>query len=732
MTTIENSHRCSTAEFNQNTCPSVRRLHNDHFRGYEHHAFSPNIYDVSRYVGSDYDDSSPEISSSEDSDVMPLHASQFRVKNNWRSSRTSAASYMHTEEELESDSYSECSLSFNPLHLTFVAGKRRVSRGYDSVEFSTSESENSDDDLNMSERTLAVEVLGTRRRSYQNFTEDTCYEIIETKAEEDEIDIVLPPLQAIRINQLIKRLRSDEAQVNSKDFEELDWDNPNFEVQLSALKKVAAYVEARELTVQTIDGSAINCPENTTEKVRVALLDIPMISQVEMKADSVKQVGAACFLRNCDGGPTSKRIAGASMDVRTMSHADAEGDFGTFSNITSDIKESYLSTRFAAIKSRREMPLKPRRPSQVQCKEAAFAEFPKAFRRRRSTNTHSQHQVFGIVDMDVADEILEDQEDPNTGVMGSRLSKSDLSGGITLSASSKRRKRKSNHVIESIPIDFELDETFIEDTTLGSKTDRHHAKKRRSRKKVERSINFSKLLDADDAKEIKETVEETAISETLDCFHDRTGREMHPSRHRSFKKGGSKHRSFFVEVPEECGEVAIDDCLQDEVLVTAKRYSTGAKGRKQRMGVNDTTDTKETDVRKTKDCVNSKTEPKDVTPCSRDKRKRRSHQKNKRNELEFSFIPEDRANEIVDPEDDFGLLHRFSNVTSLTHTKNDRAGQYEETRSTGGNSPLVLPRLASHRHSNTNNKPARRLSFSSNITKLPEIPLNEIQDTLTC
>ncbi|RNF26212.1 axoneme central apparatus protein [Trypanosoma conorhini] len=680
----------------------------------------------------------------------------------------------------DSDSSIENSVEYAPLGFSIVAGvPAKAQYKPKGVARSIDESEESDRELSFSDAPLVVTLQDNRSRALVQRRQEESIEAVESEPEVEptEDDGKEEQLNAIVISNLVKRLRDPNAQVTTRDFENLEWDDPNFEDELKTLKQVATYIEVKETRLKMAKDNTLETSSVINQKIEDAVMTLPEITVVRVKDQAVEQARTYA-LPNKVGKETmtpaypNKPLLGANsakvimvgsngkvqvltkeaylgsraarktkmtesmlltLDDSAAAMASKEAYLGSRAARKTRMTESMLLTlgdSAAAMASKeacvgsRDVEKKKRvdqlLSSQTNIpltKEATFGEEEKPMRRKRKGNFCHQSVVISEVPDVCNDEIVE-TEYMNTEVLaGDTVEEFNKISRLPRQRQLSCRNPGICSVTEIVPDAPGRNHTAKEETAAPEKKTHEVARQRRRRVNKNRSITFADVVDTEEVEGVVEALEAQAISEPCQDKHSKESRGGKRTRHRHSRNDVSRSNISFSIIPDELADAIVEEDQATQVSLNATRNSGKSLTEKENPTIVPRRLTEATGAGDTGKANDGKS-------ANKKRRHRHASACHRSRELECSLVPDAIWSEIAERED----------ALELTNRKSVAGAQLGEERSSGlhrGATDPTLRSLAlggSARRRNSFTGAHNKLNTSSNFAVLPEPEAGEAPD----
>ncbi|KAF8292280.1 hypothetical protein TcYC6_0117430 [Trypanosoma cruzi] len=626
------------------------------------------------------------------------------------------------DEESGSSSSLDNSGEYAPLGFTVVAGgPLRALYKPKTVSYSADESEDSNTELSFSDAPLVMTVQENRGQASVQRQKERNIEVLECKPEAEAKEDVEEQgqLNAIVIRNLVRRLRDPNVQVAASEFENLEWDDPNFEEELQTLKQIASYTEVKETMMKTAKDGILESSSLIDQKIKDAVMMLPEITVVGVKDKFVEQVGTYGILNKIGQefvSPNSpkKSLLGAPREKIIM-----VGNNGKVAVLS---KEAYTGSRFAGKKKMTESMIftgggaeaaisfkesrvgscnveKKKRKDHLLTsqkftiipKEAAFGEEEKPTRRKRREDLGRKSVVIYDIPELINGEIVEteymDTEDAHNGAK-------DEEKQTRRHSRNKETTRKSRGwsvINEVLPDEAQNGYAVNGDENLLSKKGRVPAARRHRRNNKNRSITFAELLEVEGEEVPLEALGAQTISlpSSTNPHDGETTETIVENEQATHTPLGYAQ----VSCQDSCKQKNSADVLQPLV----EKNVTGV-------------------VERAKDGKSQLKKKKRYRPVS-DRQKSR--------ELEYSLFLDEEGTEIAESEEALGLNDGRASTVSRLREKHS----LDHQEAAKDANCQVLPPLApatSWRHRVRSKK---SLNASLSVTELPEPTVSEIPDT---
>ncbi|KAH9599587.1 hypothetical protein LSM04_007824 [Trypanosoma melophagium] len=704
-------------------------------------------------------------------------------------------------DDFSDDEYSSSLLSEEMMALpaTIVNGTANRFTGIVSL----SEYETTDDEEEESESESSIErsgeykplgfsiVLGNQVKAQYRPRASSFHTKMSVEVEESESEVELEEkavaLNAIIINNLVKRLRDPSVKVDRREFEELNWNDPNFEEVLRALKQVVSYIEVKETMLKASKEGTIRSADRIEQKIKDILVGIPEVvvsknrdkiiesagnfkreGKTINKSESPQKPGKAHKNLECEGVlemAGRNGVQGVSKESRMGAQPSKKKKITDSMILAEDatavMKEANMSSAKILKKKKRESLILSQTFTYPE-KEAVFSESGKPMRRRRGDKSASKLSlVFDTLPDEPAEEILETEymmpdelqkkdspevlraESANDGNKEAKHGEKEITTKKAESSSKKKRKIQRNRslslVVESLPEDTTDGPIHEKDVNLRTKGEtsqrdphtkksgKSSSKKRRSQGHANnRSITFTEVADEVDREGIVEAIGEKLTDKPFVPVPPSESKTKKHDRRRRERNNASRSNISFAELPEVVDRTIEDDCANGIAANTTRVSGKSAEEGKEKRN-NARTIIPSSGSHKKKEPVTS--EKQKSVPESEKKKHRRSSVLRKSRELEYSFIPDEVNYEIKEKDTDSQSLRQaMENPSRLNghHTLSRKDGRATSEQ----NDPnRVLPLLTPNsRNSSIRVTQDHTLSHSLNLAKLPDLAGSEIPD----
>ncbi|ORC85676.1 putative axoneme central apparatus protein [Trypanosoma theileri] len=739
------------------------------------------------------DDDDDDLSLSSDN-MTALPTSVVNCTANRYIGLVSQSEYETTDDE-EEGSYSDSSLErsgeYKPLGFTIILGnqprtpyKRKVS----SINVNLSvESQNV---MSISDVPLPAK-CNIRRPSVSGVHKGYNYEF-EVSQSESEVEIAEPQedaLNAIIINKLVKRLRDPSIKVSSREFEELNWDDPNFEKELSALKEVASYIEVKETMLKVGKEGIIKAADRIDQKIKEILMTLPEVVVVKKKDKIIEGSG---ILRTQEKTVNKSELPMNPEKAHVNVEREKNLQTANMNGVKGDSKESHMQARPSKKKKMTDSMLlkadataitkestmtsakvskKKNRESllisqDIPCpvKEATFSENEKPSRRKRSEkNTSKISLVMDTLPEETGDEIVETEymipeetqkKNESPGVLRAKSMRDgnketvnndkEIATKDTESSSKKKRRSQKNRsvslLVECVPEEPAGDLIHEKDISLRNKnaTSEQNArskkndaslKKRRSRKHINnRSITFTEVIDDESAHDIVETVAERLTEKEYVPAPPSASKTNKNDRRRRERNNASRSNLSFAELPEVIDQTVEDDCADGISKSTTRGSGRHALEEKRKPHNKKNTVVPSDSNKKSETTTSEKSKRK---PGDEKKRHRRTNDCPRSRELEYSFIPDEVSSEIKDADGDAEYLkpkkESLSRLSEHHLLSRKDTQQSNDLNVPNGGLPQLVPISAT---SSSRTKSGRGYHNMVNMAKLPDLAGSEIPDNI--
>ncbi|EKF35685.1 hypothetical protein MOQ_002322 [Trypanosoma cruzi marinkellei] len=654
------------------------------------------------------------------------------------------------DEESESSSSLDNSGEYAPLGFSVVAGgPLRALYKPKTVSYSVDESEDSNTELSFSDAPLVMTVQDNRGQASVQRQKERNIEVLECKpeAEAKEDFEEQGQLNAVVIRNLVRRLRDPNVQVAASEFENLEWDDPNFEEELRTLKQIASYTEVKETMMKTAKDGILESSSLIDQKIKDAVMMLPEITVVGVKGKFVEQVGTFGALNKIGqefvspsspkksllGAPREKIImVGNNGKVAVLSkEAYAGSRFAGKKKMTESMifaaggaeaaissKESHVGSCNVEKKKRKDHLLTSQNFTIIP-KEAAFGEEEKPTRRKRREDLGRKSIVIYDIPELVNGEIVETEYMDTEDARNETKDEENETRRRSRNKETTRRSRGWSVMKEVLPDEAQNGYAVNEKEALLSKKGRVPATRRRRNNNKNRSITFAELLEVEGEEVPLEALGAHTISLPLSTNPHEKAFLGNKTAQCGVGNDAVQGGSLLSNTPGDTTETIVGNEQATNTPLASAQVSSQDSCKK-RNSVDALQHLVEKDVTGVVERAND-----GKLQQKKKKRYRPVSDRQKSRELEYSLVVNDEGTEIAESEDALGLNDGRARTISRLREKHS----FDSQEATKDPNCKGLPPLGSATSWRHRVRSKRSLNASFSVTELLEPAVSEIPDT---